>query len=83
VRRPLLKRLLAALLLFGVAIGSALYWSEGELVLWYWKEGKRLTVSALPVNLIVAFLGCIWLHFRWRARERRALDPSKVKDIFS
>lgn len=81
--RPILRRAIAAALLYAVAIGSALLFPGAALTLWREADGTGVSISALSINLVVATLGSIWLHFRWRARERRALSPRKVKDIFS
>ena len=70
--RFLFRRVCAALILFGFAIGSVLVWKRGDL-----------DYVPLTINLGVACAGLCWLHFRWREKERRALTPSKVKDIFS
>lgn len=72
ISHPLRRRLFAALILGGFAIGSVLFWNGG---------GFDLT--QFVVNTIVALVGFGWLHWRWRQQERRALTPKKVKDIFS
>ncbi len=69
---PLRRRLLAALILTVFAIGSVLVWNGGEIV---W--------SQLAINCAAAGAGLVFLHYRWRAQERRAMTPRKVKDIFS
>ncbi|MDJ0643591.1 MAG: hypothetical protein QNJ15_12305 [Erythrobacter sp.] len=66
------RRLFAALILFAFAVGSALFWDGGE-VDWF----------TIGTNLAVAAIGLVFLHFRWRTRERRALTPNKAKDVFS
>lgn len=66
------RRLLAAILLFGFAVGSAFFWRSGELD-WV----------ALGINLIAASAGLLLLHLRWRGQEQRAMTPKKVRDIFS
>ena len=70
--RPILRRLLAALILLAFAVGSVLFWNRGGI-----------DPVQLGLNLMLATLGMVWLHVRWRRRERRELTPSKVKDIFS
>lgn len=70
--RALLRRLFAALILVGFAVGSVLFWNNG-----------RFDALQFGFNSIVAVVGFIWLHIRWRAKERAAMTPSKVKDIFS
>lgn len=66
------RRLFAALILFGFAIGSALFWNDGA-VDWV----------LVGINLVAALLGLLVLHFRWRSKERRPLSPEKAQDIFS
>ena len=66
------RRVFAFVILIVFAIGSSLFWNDGEI--------KWLSMS---VNLIAACAGMIFLHYRWRAQERRALSPGKLKDIFS
>ncbi len=70
--RPLLRRALAALILLAFATGSVLFWNRGAF-----------DTVQFAINLAVASAGMIWLHLRWRAKERRALTPSKAKEIFS
>lgn len=72
INRPILRRALAALILLGFASGSVLFWNRGAF-----------DIVQFAINLTVATLGLVWLHIRWRAQERRALTPSKAKDIFS
>ncbi|MEM9500461.1 MAG: hypothetical protein AAF941_01320 [Pseudomonadota bacterium] len=66
------RRILAALVLIGFAVGSALFWNGGE-VNW----------MTLGLNLATAGAGFVYLHMRWRKLEKRALTPKKAKDIFS
>ena len=68
----ILRRILAALVLVVFAIGSALYWND-------W----RFDLRVLSINLIVACVGFLVLHRRWKRREARILTPDKAKDIFS
>lgn len=68
---PLMRRLFAALILLCAAVGTAL-----------WRSGGSLSFD-LFANLVAALAALAFLHFRWRRKERRALTPSKVKDIFS
>lgn len=70
--RPLVRRLLAAMILLVFATGSVLFWNRGGF-----------DTVQFAINLGVATLGMLWLHLRWRAREARELTPSKAKDIFS
>lgn len=71
-RRPLLRRALAALILLVFATGSVLFWNGGEF-----------DMVQFAINLAVATIGMVWLHLRWRARERRAMTPNKARNIFS
>ena len=66
------RRLVAALLLLGFATGSVFFWNGGNFDL-----------TQFAINLTVAIIGFVLLHFRWREQERRELSPKKVKDIFS
>ena len=66
------RRLLAALVLFAFAIGSVLFWNDGEFDLFY-----------LGVNLLLACVGLVFLHLKWKRREDRTVTPEKAKDIFS
>ncbi len=68
----ILRRVLAAMILFAFAIGSSLYWAD-------WTLDPR----TLAVNCIVAVLGLVLLHFRWRAGERKIVTPKQGKDTFS
>lgn len=70
--RPLMRRALAAMLLFGSATGSVVFWNGGAFDL-----------VQFAINLFVAGAGLVWLHLRWRVRERRALTTGEVEDIFS
>ncbi|MEL6708708.1 MAG: hypothetical protein AAFP79_10525 [Pseudomonadota bacterium] len=70
--RPILRRIAAAFILLAFALGSVLFWNRGGF-----------NTVQFAINLVVASVGFIWLHTRWKAKERRALTPSKVKDIFS
>lgn len=66
------RRIFAAIALIGFAIGSAFYRSGGETE-WF----------SIASHLAGALLGFVFLHYRWRAREKRLLTPDKAKDIFS
>ena len=66
------RRLFAALALIVFAIGSSLFWNEGKI--------EWLSMSS---NQFAALIGFLFLHFRWRGRERRALTPKQAQDIFS
>ncbi|MEM6266794.1 MAG: hypothetical protein AAF707_04660 [Pseudomonadota bacterium] len=70
--RPLVRRIFAAFVLLGFAIGSSLFWNNG-VVEWL----------LLGSNLAAAAIGFVVLHFRWRAQERKMLTPTKARDIFS
>ena len=72
IARPILRRLMAAAILLAFAVGSVLFWNRGGF-----------EAVQLAINLAVASLGMLWLHLRWRSRERRELTPTKAKDIFS
>lgn len=72
ISKALQRRLVAAILLLGFATGSVLFWNDGGFDL-----------GQFAINLVVAVAGFAFLHHRWRAKERRALTPRKVEDIFS
>ncbi|MDJ0977978.1 MAG: hypothetical protein QNI87_05530 [Erythrobacter sp.] len=75
LRKPLTRRLFAAVLLYGFAIGAVFFWrSEGPIS----EQG-----SMMAINLMFATLGLVILHFRWRRQEARVLTPKKAEDIFS
>lgn len=69
---PLMRRIIAAMLLVGTTIVTALLRSGGTQ---RWVD--------LSVNIVVAVIALAFLHFRWRARERKMLSPDKARDIFS
>ncbi len=65
------RRILAAILLYGFAAGSVLFWREGAF-----------DPVMVGINMGMATLGLVILHFKWRRNEPR-ISPSKAKDIFS
>ena len=65
------RRLFALVVVYSFATGSAFFWNTGSFEV------------SLIINLTVATLGLVVLHFRWRSYERRALTPKKARDIFS
>ena len=69
---PLKRRMVAAVLLVGAALG----------VTWLRTEGDQFWI-ALGLNLLAAWAAFGFLHFRWRAREQREIPPAKAEDIFS
>ena len=71
-RTPLMRRIIAAVLLIGTAIITTLLRAEGAQ---RWID--------LVVNITVALIALVLLHLRWRARERNRLSPQKARDIFS
>jgi hypothetical protein len=62
----------AAALLLGAAVGMAWLRASSDQ---FWIE--------LGFNLFAAWAAFGFLHFRWRARERREITPDKARDIFS
>ncbi|MBV7260145.1 hypothetical protein [Erythrobacter crassostreae] len=66
------RRILAAFLLMGFAIGSPLFWNDGS-----WDNFD------FGINLILASFGFLFLHHRWKRREARMLTPTRARDIFS
>ncbi|MFO6447582.1 hypothetical protein ACLBKU_10600 [Erythrobacter sp. NE805] len=71
-RKPLTRRLVAAVVLIGAAIVTALLRSKGSQLLF-----------DLVANTVVAFGALVVLHVRWRSREKRAISPEQAQDIFS
>ena len=66
------RRVFAAVVLYGFALGSALFWKDGE---WDW--------TTIGINIVAATVGLAFLHSRWRDKEARAMTPQQVKDTFS
>lgn len=71
-RKPLTRRLVAAVLLIGMAIVTTAL--RGD-------PSQRL--FDLGINLAVALIALAVLHVRWRARERRTPSARQAEDIFS
>lgn len=65
------RRVLAAVLLYSFAIGSAYFWNDWELD-WL----------IMGTNLAAATIGLVVLHLRWRSREKQAMTPKKIRDTF-
>ena len=73
IARPMiLRRIIAAILLFGIAIGSVLFW-----------EGANPDWITLGINIGLATIGFIFLHFRWKKKEAQAITPQKIRKEFS
>jgi hypothetical protein len=70
--RAVLRRLFAAVMLYGFAVGSALFWNSGAI--------DRVILGA---NLVAATLGLGFLHWRWQRQERKAMSPKAIRDVFS
>ncbi len=66
------RRIFAAIALAVFAIGSALFWND-------WQFDPIL----LGLNVIVASVGFLILHHRWKRQEARIITPKKAKDVFS
>ena len=66
------RRIFAAILLYGFAVGSV----------WFWR-GWPLDPFLTSINLGVATLGLLILHRRWKKQEAQIVTPTKAKDIFS
>lgn len=66
------RRIFAALALAIFAIGSALYWNDWQI-----------EPFSLGLNIAVASVGFLILHYRWKRQEARAMTPTKAKDVFS
>lgn len=71
-RTPLMRRVVAALILSGAAIALAVTRSDGPQM---WVE--------LGAGLLASAIALLLLHLRWSARERRLLSPGKARDVFS
>jgi len=68
---PMLRRILAALILLGAA----------TIIPFVRYQGGHLWIELL-VNVIAALGALAFLHFRWRGQERRAMTRGQMKDIF-
>ena len=66
------RRIVAAVLLYGFAIGSALYWND-------WQVDR----VAIGINVILAAICFMVLHRRWKRKEAKIVTPKKARDIFS
>ena len=71
-RSAITRRVLATVILLGGAVGGS-----------YWREDWSWDWFDLGTHLVLALGALIYLHYRWRAQERRAITPEKVKDVFS
>jgi hypothetical protein len=71
-RRPLTRRIIAGVMLLGTAAAASLM-RAGWPPLWF----------DLALNCATATAAFLFLHYRWRARERDEITPAKAKDIFS
>ena len=65
---PLVRRIVAALLLLGTALAVSLLRGPDPV--------------ELVFNLLAALGAFVFLHYRWRRRETRALTPRRIKDTF-
>ncbi|MEE4538673.1 MAG: hypothetical protein V2J51_09315 [Erythrobacter sp.] len=72
ISRPARHRVFAAATLMIFAIASALFWNGGAF-----------DPVLLGGNLLVACIGFLVLHHRWKQREKRAVSSTNLKDIFS
>lgn len=70
-KRAIKRRIVAAILIYGFAIGAVFFWRNGAF-----------DPAMLAINLAAATLGLAVLHFKWRRAEPR-ITASKAKDIFS
>ena len=70
-RKPLTRRLIAALLL-GTAIAIPVLRSDRSQLLF-----------DLSANTAMAIIALVILHFRWRSREKKTISPNQARDIFS
>lgn len=66
------RRILAAVLLLAFATGSPLYWNGGA-----WDTFD------FGINLVLASIGFLMLHHKWKRREDKLVTPRKARDIFS
>lgn len=71
-RTPLVRRMLAAIILIGGALVATFARAEGQAG-WF----------DMVINLVVALIALFLLHLRWRTREKREISPAKARDIFS
>lgn len=70
-RTPLVRRIIAALVLLGTAVAVSVL-----------RGGDTPDRLDLALNLAAALGAFVFLHYRWRARERRALTPRRIRDTF-
>lgn len=75
IGKPLLRRFLAAIVLYGCAIGSVVFWHAGDPL--------RAHLPLILLNSGFATIGLLVLHLRWKRREARMLTPDRVRNIFS
>nr|WP_298928524.1 hypothetical protein [uncultured Erythrobacter sp.] len=66
------RRIFTALALLAFAIGSVLYRNDGQF-----------NLAEFGLNLILASIGFLFLHHRWKRKEARIVTPQKARDIFS
>ncbi|MBI1401909.1 MAG: hypothetical protein GC147_01675 [Porphyrobacter sp.] len=71
-RTPRVRRIIAAALLLGGALVTSVLRGPSDPV---WVEPA--------FNLFAACVAFAFLHFRWRAREKREITPDRARDIFS
>lgn len=71
-RKPLTRRLVAAILLLGAAVVTPALRSQSSQLLF-----------DLITNTVLAIVALVILHFRWRSREKKTLSPKEAQDIFS
>lgn len=71
-RSPLIRRIVAGIILIAASVSFAFARNQGQQ---FWFE--------LGANLIAAMAALVFLHYRWRAKERRAMTPDKIRDVFS
>lgn len=69
---PLVRRIIAAVILIGVAVATA--FARGQ--------GVQLWIE-LGANLTAAIAALVLLHFRWRSKERKSVTRGQLEDTFS
>ncbi|WP_298304493.1 hypothetical protein [uncultured Erythrobacter sp.] len=70
-RTPLIRRIIAALILLSTAIGVSLFRNNGAVL-----------AIDLGSSILVAIAAFGLLHLRWRKQEARGRERQKIKDTF-
>lgn len=69
------RRIFAALLIYGFALGSVFFWNA--------ERPFAAQAPQLILNFALGTIGLAILHFRWKRQEDQIVSPDKARDIFS